>query len=418
MIYGILLLGIVSLIAGTLDPQLVEEILVPSGQISTTDFQTILAVPDIHGDRQALLKSLWMGLLKTEIAVSTTFEQFVQLFERAIVRNKFPDNVIATRTDVMLISLGDVNDRGPFSLFCYEVLRVVPDIIGWSTRHLYGNHEILSVLNLSEHFSQVHPLDHDLFGGKQARCESFGRDGLLSEYFRDNYLGMVRLSSVTDPVANTLFVHGGVDPVELEDWKDLSIDGINQVFAKAMMAQDSDILMRLIDDTSFLGSRLLANGDEQDVCQQIVEPILSHFNVTRIVIGHTIQPLRRVGSKCRDRVLLIDVVMSRWMANMKISNEEQGAELAQPVIFKMDTDRTTGSLTSITAHFTGLGDSNSPISNQVIYPRRTATVVPRPFIDPRRQRLLDRMRLRSEESQNSKNIVIETPSTSVGSPLI
>jgi len=49
----------------------------------------------------------------------------------------------------ILVQLGDIVDRGPFSLECLKIMDIIELAIGKKTVRLYGNHEIMSHLGKS-----------------------------------------------------------------------------------------------------------------------------------------------------------------------------------------------------------------------------------------------------------------------------
>ena len=172
---------------------------------------------------------------------------------------------------------------------------------------------------------------------------------------RATYLGMARLHSGDREIAgstnpNTLFVHGGVD---LEWLRDRSLPGsvldINRYTRGSVLTKRA--MADFVKGESILWTRILATNSEDDVCGALIDEILAHFKVARIIVGHTPQEDYLAKTRCGGKIILTDVMMSRWMTNASHPEDDMTGGRPVAVIMKMNDD---GGLQSIVAHYTDL----------------------------------------------------------------
>jgi hypothetical protein len=164
----------------------------------------------------------------------------------------------------------------------------------------------------------------------------------MHETLTNNLIAIAKLQGPS-VATNTLFVHGGIDM----DWLDSeglltsSIEQFNALVNQMVLSDDG---LTILNDMhgSFLWTRDLANEDEDIMCDHLIDPLLQFFNVSRIIVGHTPQYAKRVRTRCDEKIILADVMVSKWMT--KWSG-------AQPVALIFQIDSTTADLESIDVHY-------------------------------------------------------------------
>jgi hypothetical protein len=124
------------------------------------------------------------------------------------------------------------------------------------------------------------------------------------------YGAWIRSHNSVIKIDRTLFVHAGLGP-KYVDWQ---IGAINTA-----VRQELSDLTRLhggvtIDPDGPLWYRDLAAGDEQQLAP-LVDKLLEHFNVDRIVVGHTYADAA-ITPRFGGKVILIDIGISRVYDNI------------------------------------------------------------------------------------------------------
>ena len=299
-----------------------------SGELNPSTFKNVVIIPDIHGDRDSFLRSLWMSLEDVE-AQRISFDAFVAHVESYLALAAGRGAALSNdATGTVLIQLGDVVDRGPYGLECLRILDVIEEAIGWKTVRLYGNHEILShagKAGIYIHREEVRFFEAE-FGSPNARVTEFAKGGSLWKQVSGSSLLMARIrtgaSAPSVDSASTLFVHGGIDlnwvaQAEANSgrlYDESLVDMLNR-YSSALLdegAGDIEIFERRM---SPLWTRDAAEGNQHYICSKLLPRILSKFNVARMVVGHTPQIDRRMKSLCMSRLILADAAMSRWMVS-------------------------------------------------------------------------------------------------------
>ena len=326
------------------------------GEIWADDHSHIVVIPDVHGDVDALLRSLWLAQKKIEPDRVVEFSDFMRGFQAVMDSVGFAsDSASAHRPSVVVVQLGDLVDRGPHSTGCVIMMGLVPRVLGWRVVRLYGNHEIMSFLHVADQF--VHPEDFALFGDRAARQAALSPNGYLFESIASNFIGVARLSPNPDkPVPGrnpaSLFVHGGIDLAWLFGELEVISDDIDDVNKEIERAVRSGRIPVLNEPDSILWTRDLAQLDEHEICGAALGQILAHFQVARIIVGHTPQEDGIAKSRCGGRIILADVMMSRWMTREFV--DEKGLLGGNPVALILTVDPQTQELESIVAHHTDL----------------------------------------------------------------
>ena len=355
----------------------------PDGNLRTSQYSRVVVIPDVHGDGYALVRSLWLALrvVDTETPV-IDFGLLCGYFDNMYANGTYPDVPVSASADVAVVQLGDLVDRGPDSSYAIHIIEAIPRIIGWHTLSLYGNHEIMSMLGVSAQF--IHPDDEWSMGGPEERAKAFGLGGHLFEKMANSFVGLARIVSDKAPVfadpmdarnPATLFVHGGVDMGWLRDRlriKSGDVNSFNVVAQNIVLSGPTGFLEDLNMDDSILWDRILANGDEWYVCYRLIDPILTHFKVARIILGHTPQEDRMAKTRCGGKIILADVMMSRWMTTRDVDEASMKGGRPVAIVMEMAHD---GTLDSIVAHYTDL-KYGSLADQRVLYYSRPPPLPP------------------------------------------
>jgi hypothetical protein len=302
----------------------------PSSDFAVTDWRKIVVVSDVHGDDLGFLKSLWIGLREVNETETMSFEDFLIHMDTFTnlpdAQNK--DNLpppLYRGSDVLLIQMGDVIDRGINGKACYRILSVIGRAIGWTTRFLYGNHDFAASIGMS-YTDLIHPAE-DI----EDRRAAFGPGGTIRKFLLRNALLALRI------VGSTLFVHGGM---EFDKWLSEqesvpNIDQLNMMVREVAWKPTSEAVENILDPSGPLMTR---PSQSTESCED-VQSALTAFGVHRMVVGHTIQTNRRVSSICEGRVVLSDVMISRWMTD--ISHDVEDLSNGQPSALIFDPQQDT-----------------------------------------------------------------------------
>jgi hypothetical protein len=381
---------------------------IPSGEIDAKSYSNIVVLSDIHGDDMAFIRSIWISLQKSVPPKIVQFEALYQMFEEAIA-GTFPVEPIDPNSGTLMIQMGDLVDRGKYGKKCIQFLNVTERLIGWKTLSLYGNHDLYSLL--SSPYDMLHP-EEDI-----DRENDFTREtGILWKAIVDKSLLMIRTNSPPGvPLdhpndASILFVHAGIDyrwfsmlmaKAELVD-----VNEFNLATEKAMHSKSFERIEQIFgDERSPLITRDLSTAHESAICTDLPK-LLQKFQVSRLIVGHTPLVSRRVMSKCDGKLILTDVMMSRWMTNL--THAESDLESGAPHAIMMSLNN--GLLESIVAYYTGSVGSEV-ITEQMIFPVVVATPSPKPLVPNRK-----RSAKTEEDKENIENFVEERKRNRSSSP--
>ena len=298
------------------------------GDLRSADWRKVVVISDLHGDDMGLFKSLWIGLKKvvTDDTEVPSFIDFVTYFANY---NDAPETPppIYKGTDVVLIQMGDLIDRGPNGRTCMKILGLVTLIIGWPVQILYGNHDLYASIGRG-YADMIHPADD------MDRALAFGSGGRARLFMLNHGLLAVRLSD------STLFVHGGMEP----DWLQRFIGsaeytspiGFLNIKTQELVARPSrETMMWFMSASSPVMTRSLF--EERMTCGELDE-VLRFFQVQRILVGHTIQMGRRVTSRCHGQMIFTDVMISRWMTQRDHDPTDLTNSQPSAVIISTETD--------------------------------------------------------------------------------
>lgn len=116
--------------------------------------------------------------------------------------------------------------------------------------------------------------------------------------FWASFLLMVAVRG-TSAGSRTLFVHAGLHPhlLHLDAFK--YVASANELARNLLPLQP--IHPAFVADWSPLWTRTLAKPDSADMCDVFLPRALKHFDVDRIIVGHTPQPNFSAGARCGGR---------------------------------------------------------------------------------------------------------------------
>lgn len=277
-------------------------------ELNSEDFDFTVVIPDIHGDIESFTKSLWLA--------------YNSVSDKPMVRSAFSARVGARRSfprsskRVALVQLGDLIDKGPFTLECMDLMASLEPLFGWRIVSLFGNHEI-ETFDRKEHF-YVHADDklRDV-----DRFNSFSISGSLWQRFAQSAVMAATMRSQHSAV-NILFVHGGIDIhwLDRHDRLGLSLSQANRspvqklnAIASYVSREAPDLATLLTADDSPVWFRGYEEMSDEDLCNNYLPRILDRFRVSRIIVGHCPQRKRRVRLRCSGRIILADVAITRWI---------------------------------------------------------------------------------------------------------
>ena len=282
-------------------------------------YDYVVSIPDVHGDLEGLLRTLWMAKIEIDGSENGgTFDSFKAVFNEKLKTGdeQVTNPLLGGSKRVLMIQTGDIVDRGASSLSCYKAIWLAESILGWDLINLIGNHEVMSMAGEADNYA--HPSDVAEFGSLKARRAAFGNGGPLWKKITDNFLFMVRIRMGESD--STLFLHAGLDARWMSkfstDFSNLS--EINEkLLGELRKNPSSDVL---VSSGSPIWTRDLAQGSDNTVCARQLPKVLEMAKVKRMVVGHTPQESLTTASRCDARLILADVAMSRWMGSGKFGN--------------------------------------------------------------------------------------------------
>jgi hypothetical protein len=255
------------------------------------ELNRIVAIGDIHGDYEHLISILQHAKLVDE-----------------------ENNWIGKNS--ILVQMGDLINRGNDTLKIYDTmlnLREQAKEKGGIVHMLLGNHDILEIEG-NHYFTSLK--DYESFGGLKAREEAFGPTGKYGKVIRQEM-------NITMVIGDSIYAHAGVAPEYVTE----GVDKLNEHAREILLDTPSvDELYQLYlqntihpiytdplfnkDGTGPLWIRDFAKNPESEVCSQI-EKTLELTNTKRMIVGHTPQSYGKIRSRCNNKLILIDIGISR-----------------------------------------------------------------------------------------------------------
>ena len=237
-----------------------------------------------------------------------------------------------------LVQTGDIVDRGPDTRAVLDLLIKLQRqaaAAGGMVHCLLGNHEAMNVYGDLRYvspaefasFAQTQDADRVSYQGSQAGVTApatpsadqpqaagdhpAGYDELRAAFGPEGKYGKwLRGENAIIKIDRTLFVHAGLGP-KYADW---SLDKINRA-VRDELADFTRLHGGVVtDEQGPLWYSGLAKGDEQQLAP-VVDQLLKHFDVDRIVVGHTYAQ-GAVTPRFGGKVILIDVGIPRVYDNV------------------------------------------------------------------------------------------------------
>ena len=325
------------------------------GHFDSRQFSHIVVIPDVHGDAEYFIKSLWIAFEQVEPARAAHISEkvFVNRIQHIAKTVEFPSGESTLKPlpapmstlgyQVGIVQLGDIMDRGPQSFLSYQILASIEISIGWKLIQMFGNHELLIYRPAGFDLQyNTHP-STDIPNAKA--MELFAPGGALREYLIREDLVVARIGMpVVDPSVpyeqnphkpDTLFVHANVDlPWAIRFLESIGKDNRPNSpnwlqFIELLNAHARNDLHRFpdlpgnigFDDSDPLWSRGLPDAinpdDLADHCNRLDE-FMNRVHVSRVIVGHTPEKKHRVinttRAKCNNKFIITDVAMSRGMS--------------------------------------------------------------------------------------------------------
>eukprot|EP01065_Artemidia_motanka_P020570 TRINITY_DN24629_c0_g1_i1.p1 TRINITY_DN24629_c0_g1~~TRINITY_DN24629_c0_g1_i1.p1 ORF type:complete len:413 (+),score=105.08 TRINITY_DN24629_c0_g1_i1:48-1241(+) len=220
-----------------------------------------------------------------------------------------------TGGSALLVQMGDLADRGPEQCELYDLfskLRRQSADEGGEVVSLYGNHEMMNLAGNPKYTSQE---VLGKLGGRDAWRTAFhpqrGRYGkmILDEFSAAHQAGPV------------LFIHGGL----LTEHAKLGVEGLREKMHRAVARRDWNGAMVHIGREAPVWTRLQIRDAEHNNCTRVTEALKvlnsgGQQEVTRIVVGHTVQRQGIAASYCGGQLVAMDVAVSGWMPGPEASN--------------------------------------------------------------------------------------------------
>ncbi|MCB9677509.1 MAG: metallophosphoesterase [Alphaproteobacteria bacterium] len=244
----------------------------PAAEQRASTGRRIVAIGDLHGDRDATLEVLALA------GVADAQGRWIG-------------------GDTVFVQTGDVTDRGPDSKGVIDLMRSLAEQApahGGEAHLLNGNHE---VMNLQGDWRYVSPEDIAGFGGRSKRAIAFGRNGDYGKWLAT--LPMVA------KVDDTIFVHGGVTP----EIADLGVDGINTTAREHYFDPPGPDGHPINGDRGPTWYRGYVQDAEAEACAEL-EKALATLGAKRMVVGHTTRRDGVVEARCGGRITVIDIGIS------------------------------------------------------------------------------------------------------------
>lgn len=220
---------------------------------------------------------------KKLIAISDIEGNFEQ-FKKFLINNKVIDKRYRWKFGKgHLVLNGDFFDRGLQVTQCLWLiykLEQEAEAAGGKVHFILGNHDIMNLYGNTKYVRNKYLQNAKLIGRKYTDF-----------YTQDTELGLwLQSKNITEVIGNYMFIHAGFSP-ELYDLG-LSLQEINEIprphyfdVYKARDIKDKNLEILLSSKLSPYWYRGIAR---QELGEEKVEMILSKYNATKMVIGHTL----------------------------------------------------------------------------------------------------------------------------------
>jgi len=301
---------------------------------SWQDVERIVAIGDVHGD----------------------YDNFFEVLQGAGIVNRRGN---WRAGDTHLVQLGDLPDRGPDTAKIIELMMKLERQArrrGGMVHVLIGNHEAMNILG---DLRYVHPGEYEAFVNRNSPrlrdryFELVLQNRMASQpdfepgpEFRQQFDSEIPLGYVEHRIAwgpegeygswvlehnaiirigRTLFVHGGISPSVLGTGMEAINQGVRVELSLGEAGQRSGETGLATLEDGPLWYRGLALNDET-LESPHVDAILAHYDVDRIVIGHT-PGLGTIAPRFDAKVLVIDSGISDYYGGYLTSLTIEGNQL-------------------------------------------------------------------------------------------
>jgi hypothetical protein len=308
----------------------VQESLLRKSVMHPSAISRLFVVPDVHGDYEALLRSLLLAVHNGG-ETGITYEDLRGRLAYAIdtPRIDLPPPIFSKEKRLVLVQMGDLIDRGIESKRCMQAMAMVEHVIGFSVIQLVGNHEVGALVPDGLYPTNVDPED-DLPRDQT----TYGYpNGYMWRYLQENTLIMTRIGGTTLPAipgvpssnAATLFVHAGLNlrfiaSIPHEEDPSMWFTPLRYnahwlgILSDPTIKDDKTRIMKLVAwfFANGMGPLETRNLSTQSTNCKEVDILLARFNVARIVVGHTpMVPDRSMQMNCGGKIILTDNAMGR-----------------------------------------------------------------------------------------------------------
>jgi len=259
------------------------------------DYKRIVAIGDVHGD----------------------FKKLESILRQAELIDEKNDWI---GTDSILVQVGDLTDRDSDFKDIIELLiklRQQANEKGGIVYVLLGNHELY---DLQGGYFVLEKSDFDKFGGIMEREKALSMNGKYGKFLRSDM-------NITMIVDDNLFAHAGLIP----KFAKMGVDEINKQAHNILTNAPSydsllnDYYMKnkthpLYADPIFnindgpLWTRYYIETPEEESCK-VLEQVLEITKTKRMIIGHNVQEYGKINTKCQNKLILIDVGLSKCIGN-------------------------------------------------------------------------------------------------------
>ena len=233
--------------------------------------ERVVAVGDVHGD----------------------FEQLVKALHAAGVVDEKNDWA-AGKTH--LVQLGDVLDRGQDSRKVMDLLMKLEEQAakaGGAVHPLIGNHEAMVLM---DDWRYLHPAEIKAFGTDGDFRKALSAQGAYGKWIR-GHNAVIQINDV-------LFAHAGLLPTCARP----SLREINDAIRKELATGDEDGLAT--SSSGPLWTRFLARGDAEGVAKALDE-VFAKYGAKRMVIAHTVST-KGIATRAGGRLIRVDVGMCEY----------------------------------------------------------------------------------------------------------
>ena len=269
----------------------------------------IIVVGDVHGDIDQFKKTLKLAKL---------------------IDNE--DNWIGK--DTVLVQLGDLIDscRGEDCFIAseddkgadFDLLKYLIDLNEKAMKNdgavysIVGNHEIM---NVQGNFNYVSPKNFDRFldlisdkksiTPYEARKEAFKPGNPIANFLACSKVGVLIIGS-------NLFVHGGMIKQMAKDYTPEKVNEVLKEWLEGKLENEEEHKKLLFSSnyspfwTRIMGKMQHGLSMDNKECQTNVKPILEHWNVNHIHVGHSPTFIQKLGinSTCDESLWRSDIGMS------------------------------------------------------------------------------------------------------------